>query len=65
MNWKTSDEIAEYFSKFDTGFNAEVFKIELKKAIDILVENNNILPIMQRNEETNNHGKVNGSNTEK
>lgn len=51
MNWKTSDEVAEYFSKFDTGFNAKEFKTELKNAIDAVVKNCNIPPVVGRSEQ--------------
>lgn len=39
MDWRTSEDIANYFSKFDTGFNPETFNFELKQAIDTLMIN--------------------------
>ena len=44
-NWKTSEEIVEYFSKFDTGFNPIEFKKQLKQAIDTIMGNHKMVPI--------------------
>lgn len=36
--WENSEEIANYFSLFEKGFDPIVFKRELKKAIDLVTQ---------------------------